>query len=99
MRKDAEFKGFRDNLKNFFRSRLTYVGLLVVVIMGVLVWRLYNLQIVNGSEYRQKATETVLTTAEITVKARRGNIYDCNGVLLATTRAAYKVNMVNTPDE
>ncbi len=99
MRSDAEFKGFKDRLKEFFRSRATYVGLLVAAVVGVLIWRLYDMQIVNGEEYKQKASETVLTTAELTVKARRGNIYDCNGVLLATTRTSYKVNMVNTPDE
>ena len=99
MRSDAEFRGFKDHLKEFFRSRATYVGLLVAVVVGVLIWRLYDMQIVNGEAYKQKASETVLTTAELTVKARRGNIYDCNGVLLATTRMSYKVNMVNTPDE
>ena len=99
MRSDAEFRGFKDHLKEFFRSRATYVGLLVAVVFGVLLWRLYDLQIVKGEEFKQKATETVLTTAELTVKARRGNIYDCNGVLLATTRMSYKVNMVNTQDE
>ena len=99
MRNDVEFKGIRDRLKDFFRSRNTYVGLLVALAFGILVWRLYSIQIVNGDEYKQKAAETVMTTAEITVKARRGNIYDCNGVLLATTRTAYRVDMVNTPDE
>ena len=99
MRNDVEFRGFKDYLKSIFKSRATYVGLLVAGIVGVLIWRLYNLQIVNGEEYKQKAAETVLTTAELTVKARRGNIYDCNGVLLATTRTSYKVNMVNTPDD
>ena len=78
---------------------MTYVGLLVAGIVGVLICRLYSLQIVNGEEYKKKAAETVLTTAELTVKARRGDIYDCNGVLLATTRTSYKVNMVNTSDE
>lgn len=99
MRNDVEFRGFKDYLKSIFKSRATYVGLLVAGIVGVLIWRLYSMQIVNGEEYRQKAAETVLTTAEQTVKARRGNIYDCNGVLLATTRTSYKVNMVNTPDD
>ena len=69
MRNDVEFRGFKDYLKSIFKSRATYVGLLVAGIVGVLIWRLYNLQIVNGEEYKQKAAETVLTTAELTVKA------------------------------
>ena len=68
MRNDVEFRGFKDYLKSIFKSRATYVGLLVAGIVGVLIWRLYSMQIVNGEEYRQKAAETVLTTAELTVK-------------------------------
>ena len=99
MRDDVEFRGFKYYLLKFLRSRSLYVVLLVAGLTGVLLWKLYDMQIVRGDEYKKKATETVLTTAELTVKARRGNIYDCNGVLLATTRTAYKVNMVNTPDD
>ncbi len=99
MRSDVEFKGIKDRLKDFLRSRNTYLGLLVAVAFGILLWRLYNVQIINGETYKKKAEETVITTAELTVKARRGNIYDCNGVLLATTRTAYRVDMVNTSDE
>jgi penicillin-binding protein 2 len=99
MRDDVEFRGFKYYLLKFLRSRSLYVVLLVAGLTGVLLWKLYDMQIVRGDEYKKKATETVLTTAELTVKARRGNIYDSNGVLLATTRTAYKVNMVNTPDD
>ncbi len=95
----VEFHGIKDYLKSILRSRSLYVALLVAAAMGVLVWRLYDLQIVRGEEFRKKATETVITTAELPVKARRGNIYDRNGVLLATTRTSYKVSMVNTSDD
>ena len=79
MRDDVEFRGFKYYLKRFLASRSLYVVLLVAGLTGVLLWKLYDTQIVRGDEYKKKATETVLTTAEITVKARRGNIYDSTG--------------------
>lgn len=63
--------------------------------MTVMIGRLYKLQIIDGSDYRNKAMNTIDSTTKLSVDAPRGNIYDRNGILLATTRKSYKVQMVN----
>ena len=85
----------KKELKHMITSPHFYAGLMVVVVSAVMIGRLYDLQIRQGEALNSQASQTALSTAELTVKARRGDIYDRNGVLLATTRVAYQVNMVN----
>lgn len=85
----------RKELKRMITSPHFYAGLMVFVVSAVVIGRLYDLQIRQGAALDSQAGQTTLSTAELTVKARRGDIYDRNGVLLATTRVAYQVNMVN----
>ena len=85
----------KNKLKKILTNRHFYAGLMVVVISTVMVSRLYDLQIKQGDALNTQAGQDSFSTAKLTVKARRGDIYDRNGVLLATTRVAYKVNMVN----
>ena len=49
----------------------------------LVVGKLFSLQIVKGEEYRQKAKRQ--HESRISLNAKRGNIYDRNGRLLATT--------------
>ena len=84
-----------DKVKLLFKNRCFYIMLLLLIVMTVMIGRLYYLQIVNGSMYRTKASNTVGSTTKLSVDAPRGNIYDRNGLLLATTRKSYKVQMVN----
>lgn len=67
-------------------------GMIVAVMLaliGVLLWRLYDLTILQGDHYRQLAQTR--RTKEIQIAAPRGNIYDRNGILLAGTRSSYAV--------
>ena len=84
-----------DFIKKLVRSRCFYVSVFLVAVMSVIIGRLYFLQIVNGNMYRDKAHTTIDNITELSVDAPRGNIYDRNGLLLATTRQSYKVQMVN----
>ncbi len=90
-----DWVSFSEKAGQFFKNRCVYVALLLIVVMSVMVGRLYDLQIVEGSEYRTKAENTIDSTTKLPVEAPRGNIYDRNGILLATTRRSYKVQMVN----
>jgi penicillin-binding protein 2 len=65
--------------------------------MGVIVFKLYTLQIVEHNAHSQTAGS--LSQYNLPLDAPRGNIYDRNGVLLATNRTAYKVYMINIDDE
>lgn len=90
-----DWEGISEKIKHFFKNRCVYVFLFLLVIMAIMVGRLYKLQIVDGSMYRSRAENTIDSTTKLSVDAPRGNIYDRNGILLATTRKSYKVQMVN----
>lgn len=71
------------------RGRWSIIAAVMLVLMGVLIWRLYDLTLVEGSQYREMADNKRIKEIEIT--APRGNIYDRNGVLLAGTRTSFAV--------
>ena len=58
---------------------------------AILLTRLFQLQIIGGEDYANSFT--VLTTAERTLKASRGRIYDCNGKLLAYNQLAENITI------
>ena len=64
------------------------VGIAVLLFSALLV-RIFLLQTVKYEHYRQKVLEQI--TTESSVNASRGNIYDANGVLLATNVTTYRV--------
>lgn len=82
-------------MKKLLKNRCFYVAVFLVVVMSVIIGRLYQLQIVDGSSYFEQASHVIDSTTTVSIDAPRGNIYDRNGLLLATTRTSYKVQMVN----
>lgn len=87
----------KDTLRKIFTNRFLYLALIVVAAMSVLVVRLYRLQIIDGKPIDNSSVHT--NTYSIVLDAPRGNIYDCNGVLIASNRTAYEVLMVNVAGE
>ena len=73
-------------MERMTRVRGGLVLVLFLVILGVFALRLYDLQIIetdgNTNNIKTFTTETV-------VKAARGDILDCNGNVLVTSRASY----------
>ena len=63
----------------------------------ILLLQLFNLQIVNGSTYRE--TSNTRLSRESTLYAARGNIYDRNGSTLATTEMTFSLEMYKTKIE
>jgi cell division protein FtsI/penicillin-binding protein 2 len=82
-------------VKKLLKNRCFYVGVGLFIVMFVIIGRLYELQIVEGDTHREQAHHVIESTTKVSVDAPRGNIYDRNGLLLATTRQSYKVQMVN----
>lgn len=78
-----------DYVKNILRSRLLPLIIFSVVLFGILIYKLFNLQIIHGDEYKvnyaQKSEKTLV------LNSTRGNIYDVNGELLAYNKLAYSV--------
>lgn len=69
--------------------RARTVGLAMMVIFVLLLVRIFWIQTVDYDRYQAKVIGQM--TTESTVNARRGNIYDRNGVLLATNVTTYRV--------
>lgn len=91
------FKEFLIYLKDLFleyiRSRIFPVTILFFVLAFILVHRLFYLQIQQGETYTDDLT--VRTEKTLTIPSIRGNIYDCNGKLLASSRMTYNLTFGN----
>lgn len=72
--------------------RYNILSILAYVIGIVLIVQLFNLQIVHGEEYLEKANSRL--TRETTIKAARGNLLDCNGNLLAGNQIKYSLKYI-----
>ena len=63
----------------------------MVAMAFILIHRLFTLQIVNGEDYVKNFN--LKTTKTRTVKSTRGNIYDCNGNVLASNELSYSITL------
>lgn len=85
------FKDIRDSIVNFITSRFFVLILVFCVLCGILIYRLFVLQIVNGEEYLDEFTLKI--KKERTIASTRGQIFDRNGELLAYNELAYSVTI------
>ncbi len=76
-------------MKQSATLRWKIILVVMIVLMGTLLWRLYDLTINQGESFN--ALSASRRTKEIQIPAPRGNIYDRNGVLLAGTRTSFSV--------
>ena len=80
----------RDRLSVRARSVCSILALLAVTAASVVVIHsLYVIQIKNGAKYRQYAAQQQLL--DTTIKATRGEIYDANGITLASTSVVWTI--------
>ena len=75
--------------KKNVRYNILYV--LVYIVGIILIFQLFNLQIVHGEEYLQRANSRL--TRETKIRAARGNILDCNGNVLAGNEIKYSLKI------
>lgn len=85
------FERIKERIIGILTSRLTVMVLVVFVLGGILISRLFNLQIVRGEEFLRDFILQSKKTREVV--ATRGNIYDRNGNLLAYNELAYSVKI------
>lgn len=81
-------------LHRLAKSRLFALGLAYTLMFVILIVKLFNLQIVAGEKYLNDYKK--LTQREVSIPGTRGNIYDCNGYLLAYNEPAYLVTIQDT---
>ena len=90
------FSLIKESIIEHVKHRLFVVTVLFLVLFGILIYRLFDLQIVNGEKYQESFTYKSVKT--VAVKATRGNIYDCNGKLLAYNEASYTLSYISGTD-
>ena len=78
--------------------RVAIIGGVALVMLGVIFFRLWYLQVLSGDRYLAEANNN--RVREITVQAPRGKIVDRNGKVLVDNRSGYavKVNPARLPE-
>jgi len=88
------FEAIKEFIIRIVSSRLFAIGLIFTVLFIVLGLRLFDLQIVNGSQYLSDYQDRTLAT--VTSNGTRGNIYDRDGKLLAYNELQYNITIADT---
>jgi len=78
------------NLNLRYNLLTTFVYLIGII----LIIQLFRLQIVNGAEYRETSNSRL--TRQSVIEAARGDIEDRDGIILATTKTGYSVELYKT---
>ena len=81
----------KEALSNLIKSRTFVLGVVFVVLFGILLQRVFYLQIVKGGDYQDSFT--LKTEREVSVASTRGKIYDRNGEVLAYSELSYSVTI------
>ena len=85
------FDELRERILNILTSRITVLTVIFLILGGILIYRCFDLQIVNGQQYLD---EFVLKTEKTrTISSTRGRILDRSGVVLADNELAYSVKI------
>lgn len=79
-------------MHDVLNRRLSFVGLILLVATGLIVYRLLSIQFGIDTAY---FAETALTEYryQVTRRPPRGELYDRNGALLATNAVEYEIGM------
>ena len=74
-----------------FRTRIIIIFILIAALFLIMVFRLANLQIVNGSTYREISENRMIRSYPI--KAPRGEIFDTYGRPLVSNSMGYIIQI------
>ncbi len=77
------------NIKQDIILRVRIMFLFILLFTMGILWRIFKLQVVEGAEWRSKASKAYVKERKI--PAVRGNIYSDDGSLLATSLPKYRV--------
>lgn len=83
------FETVKDFCKKLLKSRLFVLSVVIILLFGVLIQRIFVLQIINGEKYLDNYT--LLIEKERITTGTRGNIFDSTGKLLAYNELSYSV--------
>lgn len=80
--------------KENINLRFNILSLMVYLVGIALIIQLFNLQIVNGEEYREQSNTRL--SRESKLEAARGNILDSSGNVLATSKMGFSLELYKT---
>lgn len=80
--------------KEQIRLKYNLISIFIYFIGIVLILQLFNLQIINGKEYRKQSD--IRLTRETELQAARGNILDKNGTQLVSTKMGFSLKLYKT---
>ena len=73
------------------KGRMLFIKIIIVVMAAAIIWRLYDMQVINGEGYKNLSDQRI--SANITEEAPRGEITDRNGKILVTNRKGYSIKL------
>ncbi len=76
------------------RMRFFVIKLIAFIMLFMLVFKLFDLQVINGKQYSEVSRERL--NLNLVEKAPRGQIYDRYGTPLVTNRAGYSLRMIKS---
>ncbi len=79
--------------QRLYAARIGFATLIVLTMMGVLVWRYYDLQITRHQDFATLADNNRIHVRAIA--PARGLIFDRNGVLLADNRPGFTLSIIS----
>lgn len=90
------FNKWKEYFLSLLTSRILFLLIAFGALAGILIVRIFDLQIINGEQYVNNFQ--LQSKKERAIDSTRGNIYDCNGVLLAYNELAYSVTIEDVFD-
>ena len=88
------FEKIKDDIINFITNRVTLLSFVFFAMGFALLYRCFDLQIVQGQKYLDQFILQTEKTRDIS--SSRGSIMDCNGEILAYDELAYSVKIEDT---
>lgn len=85
------FDDLMDRIVSVITSRMTILAVFFCMLGGILIYRCFDLQIVNGQDYLDDFILEIEKTRDIA--STRGKIFDRNGEVLAYNELAYSVKI------
>ena len=83
--------------QNNINLRFNVLTVLVYIIGIILLVQLFNLQIVNGAEYREQSNTRL--SRESTLRAARGQILDKTGNTLVSSNMIFELELYKTKSD
>ena len=84
-----------DNPEFASTSRQRIVKALVLAIAALFIFRLGQLQLVKGSDYKSESEAQAIK--RVRVEPFRGNMFDRNGILIVNNEPSFSINL--TPND